>query len=213
MWRCWPVRNICRESARLLPRKCHGQTHPHYRTYDFHVRRVEISHSFWSSIGFVMAYQLDSDDDCEVPDESGGKRWILVFVTVAGLAMIGVASAFAWRVYGGSPYPTFALGSSSATEPKMDGFDEFRAFQQQVLGQIQSNAQLLAAQQVESKRLSDQIALLSAKIDAIQSSISSARAAVPAATLRQPKKPAKPTPSARISTGGAPLPPPTQLTR
>ena len=154
----------------------------------------------------------DNDIDNEPPEEPEAKRRVPLVLIVAALAITGMASAFAWRAYGGSPYPSFAFGSSAVSEPKTVGLDEFSAFQQQVVGQMQSNAQLLATQQAEVKRLSDQMAALSAKIDAIQTSIASARAAIPAAAPLQPKKPDKPKPSARISTGGTPLPPPTQLT-
>ena len=167
-----------------------------------------------------MTWQYDNnDDDYETPVEPEGKRGAsFVVVSACVLAIIGSASAFAWRAYGGSTYPAFALGSGSAgtPEPKTVGLDEFRSFQQQIAGQLQSNGQLLAEQQIEVKRLSDQMAAVSAKMDAIQSSIASARAAIPTTappTSPQPKKPAKPQPSPRISTGGAPLPPPIQLTR
>jgi uncharacterized coiled-coil protein SlyX len=164
-----------------------------------------------------MTWQYDdNDNDYEPPEEPKDKRRApFVVVGAFVLATIGSGSAFAWRAYGGSPYPSFALGSSSAGsgEPKTVGLDEFRAFQQQIAGQMQSNAQVLAAQQAEVKRLFDQMTAVSTKMDAIQSSIASARAAIPATTPPTPKKAAKPKPSARISTGGAPLPPPIQLTR
>jgi len=164
-----------------------------------------------------MTWQYDDNDSDYEPAEEPKDKRRAAFVVASALvlAIIGSGSAFAWRAYGGSPYPSFALGSSSAvsTEPKTVGLDEFRAFQQQIAGQMQSNAQVLAAQQAEVKRLSDQMAAVSTKMDAIQSSIASARAAIPATTPPTPKKAAKPKPSARISTGGAPLPPPIQLTR
>jgi uncharacterized coiled-coil protein SlyX len=48
----------------------------------------------------------------------------------------------------------------------MVGPDEFRAFQQQVTGQLRSNAQAVTAQEADVKRLSDQMAALSAKMEA-----------------------------------------------
>jgi uncharacterized coiled-coil protein SlyX len=154
----------------------------------------------------------DNDTDYQPAEEPEGRRWVSTLVGALVLAMTGVASAFAWHAYGGSPYPSFALGSAATPETKPIGLDELHAFQQQSAAQMQSTAQALAAQQAEMKRLSDQVAAVSAKIDAIQSSIASARAAIPAAMPIAPKKPAKPKPPpARISTGGAPLPPPIQL--
>jgi len=155
----------------------------------------------------------DNDFDQESPEEPEGERRIAsIVVSAFVLAVIGSASAFAWRAYGGTPYPFFSQGSGFASSvPKTVGFDEFQTFQQQIAGQIQSNAQALAAQQAELKRLSEQMAVVSGKMDAIQSSIASARAALPAAPPK-PTKAAAAKPKAHISTGGTPLPPPVQLT-
>jgi hypothetical protein len=162
-----------------------------------------------------VTWQHDHSDIDDEPEEPEARRRVPLIIIALGLAVLGSASAFGWRAYNGSSYPSLALTTSSAgSEPKTVGLDEFRAVQQQIAGQIQSTAQNLAAQQAEVKRLSDQLAAVSGKIDALQSSIASARAALPAAAPPAPKKPAKPKPSAeRISTGGAPLPPPTPSTR
>jgi hypothetical protein len=154
-----------------------------------------------------VALQHDSDyveetDFEEVPPEPRRRVFRTIFVVVV-MAVMGSASAFAWRAYGA--YPSFAVLRSSPAalaEPKMVGIDEFHAFQQQTAERLQSNAQNLAALQADVKRLSDQLAAVSAQVDALHSAISSAPAAAPT----PPKKP-KPKPPARISTGGAPLPP------
>ena len=160
----------------------------------------------------AWVHETNDFDHESPPEEPEVKRRIAsVVVSVFVLAIIGSASAFAWRAYGGTPYPFFTLGSSSATAPKTVGLDEFQAFQQQIAGQTQSNAQALTVQQAELKRLSDQMAAVSGRIDAIQSSIASARAALPAPSPK-PTKAVAAKPKARISTGGAPLPPPVQLT-
>ena len=59
--------------------------------------------------------------------------------------------------YGGSGFLHLAAGTSSTSTPapQMVGPDEFRAFQQQVTGQLRSNAQAVTAQEVDVKRLSD----------------------------------------------------------
>jgi uncharacterized coiled-coil protein SlyX len=148
----------------------------------------------------------------EPDEEPEGKRWVGNVVGAIVLAIIGSGSAFAWHANGGTAYSIFAPGVPAGAEPKVVGLDEFRAFQQQVIGQMQSNAQALAAQQAEVKRLSDQVAAVSAKIDAIQSSMLSARAAVPAAAPIPLKKPSPPKPAPHAATGAAPAPPPIQLT-
>ncbi|MDO8400633.1 MAG: hypothetical protein Q7T45_22725 [Bradyrhizobium sp.] len=98
-----------------------------------------------------------------------------------------------------------------------------QALQQQVAGSVQSTERLLAAQQAEIKRLSDQVVVLSGKLDLLQRPLSSAQAALPAAApapaapkpvaAAKPKKPAAVQSTGSISTGGAPLPPPAPLPR
>jgi hypothetical protein len=153
-------------------------------------------------------------------------RVILFGVAVIALAVIGAGSAVVWHSFGGSlpalpSLPSFA--SQSATEPaaapavaaadKPVGLKDLQDLQQQITGSIQSNAQLLASQQAELKRLADQVAVLTAKMDLLERPAASAQASVPAATTPTPapaaarKRPAAPKQPAGISVGGAPLPP------
>jgi len=136
--------------------------------------------------------------------------------------MLGIASAVLWRAWDDTlSFPSFASlaapGAAPATAPaevadKPVGSKEFRAAQQQVAGSLQATAQLVAAQQAEIKRLSDQVSALTAKIDALQNPAASAQAAVPppppapAAARKKPAAAPKQPPG--ISVGGAPLPPP-----
>jgi uncharacterized coiled-coil protein SlyX len=147
-------------------------------------------------------------------------RWITIAVAVALLAATGVASAFAWRAFGGVPLtlpslPSFALLTGQPATPavvadKPVGLKDLQALQQQLAGPLQSNAQLLAAQQAELKRLSDQVSALTAKVDALEHPPASAQASLPASAPPSPaaprKKPAAPKLPPGISTGGAPLP-------
>jgi uncharacterized coiled-coil protein SlyX len=146
------------------------------------------------------------------------RRWVPIAV-VAGLALLGSASAWAWYVWGdGLPaLPSFsssgpAPGAAPAEVPdKTVGLKDFQAFQQQIAATMQSTAQLVAAQQAEIKRLSDQVTALSAKIDTLQPPAASSQAA-PVAPPSPPqsaarKRPAAPKQPPGISVGGAPLPP------
>jgi uncharacterized coiled-coil protein SlyX len=147
------------------------------------------------------------------------RRWVPIAVVV-GLAMFGAASALLWRAWGnGLPalpaLPSFmsvtAPGAAPAAVPdKTVGLKDFQAFQQQTAGTMQSTAQLVAAQQAEIKRLSDQVSALSAKIDALQRPAASAQADAPVPPPPPPlaarKKPAAAKRPPGISTGGAPLP-------
>jgi uncharacterized coiled-coil protein SlyX len=154
----------------------------------------------------------DAMDDQE-PEAPERRRWVPVAVA-AGLAVLGVVSAVLWRAYGDSlpALPSFASfrGTPAEVADKPAGLRDFQAFQQQVAGSLQSTAQLLAAQQAEIKRLSDQVTALNAKIDTLQNPAASAQASVPPpaapAAPAAPKKKPAPKPAATISTGGAPLP-------
>jgi uncharacterized coiled-coil protein SlyX len=159
---------------------------------------------------FDNAPDAIDDQEQEAPQR---RRWVPAAVA-AGLVVLGVISAVLWRTYGDSlpALPSFASlkGTSAEVADKPAGLRDFQAFQQQVAGSIQSTAQLLAAQQAEIKRLSDQVAALNAKLDTLPGPAASAQASVPPpaapATPATPKKKPAPKPAATISTGGAPLP-------
>jgi uncharacterized coiled-coil protein SlyX len=158
----------------------------------------------------------DARDQTEEP-APGRRRWVSIAVAAA-LALFGSASALLWHAWGGglSELPSFtssaAPGSASAEIPdKTVGLKDFQVFQQQIAATMQSTAQLVAAQQAEIKRLSDQVAVLAAKIDTLQRPPASAQAAAPVPPPPAPppaarKKPAAAKPPPGISTGGAPLP-------
>ncbi len=150
------------------------------------------------------------------------RRWVPIAV-VAGLALFGAASAWLWYA-GGNGLPALPSFTSSVATPgaapaevpdKTVGLKDFQAFQQQIAGTLQSTAQLVAAQQAEIKRLSDQVAALSAKIDAQQRPAASAQAAAPAPPPSPPpsaarKRATAPKQPPAISVGGAPLPAPSE---
>jgi uncharacterized coiled-coil protein SlyX len=166
-----------------------------------------------------VSYRTYDDGDYEPPQEPKRRRLFSIAIVVT-LAIVGVASAFLWRAYGNdlAALPFFAsvngLLDASVAQPtsaaeKGVGLQALQAFQQQLAGQMQGATQLLASQQAEIKNLSDQVAVLSEKIDALQ------RLATPAPVQKQitppvRKKPA-PTSTARSPTGASPPPPPLQL--
>jgi uncharacterized coiled-coil protein SlyX len=144
------------------------------------------------------------------------RRWVPVAV-VAGLAMFGAASALLWHFWGNSlpALPSFTSLSAPAAAPadapdKTVGLKDFQAFQQQIAATMQSTAQLVAAQQAEIKRLSDQVSALAAKIETLQNPATPAQATAAAPPPPAPpaarKKSAAPKLPPGISTGGAPLP-------
>lgn len=144
----------------------------------------------------------------------GGYLWLNYSETLTDMAHAVTGST-------GSHEGAQALASASA-EGGVNAAD-FAAFQQQTGSSIQTATDLLAAQQAELKRLSDQIqglttqvAGLTAKIDQSQGRVAmpqvapaSTLAAAPAPVRALPKavrrKPAD-KPAGAISVGGAPLP-------
>jgi uncharacterized coiled-coil protein SlyX len=143
----------------------------------------------------------------------GHRRWVPIAVA-AGLVLFGSGSAVLWRAWGGDlpAWPSFTAGAAPAETPdKTVALKDFQAFQQQIAATVQSTAQLVAAQQAEIKRLSDQVAALAAKIDTLQRPAASAQATAPVPPPAPPPAPAaRKKPAAKlppgISTGGAPLP-------
>lgn len=176
-----------------------------------------------------MAHLFDNHPDdavFETRPPPRRSRTILVGIAAIALAVIGAGSAVLWHSFGGNlpalpSLPSFA--STSGTEPsasvavadKPVGLKDLQALQQQITGSIQSNAQLLASQQAELKRLADQLAVLTAKVDLLERPAASAQASLPTAAPAAPppapaaprKRPAAPKQPAGISVGGAPLPP------
>jgi uncharacterized coiled-coil protein SlyX len=170
---------------------------------------------------FAVAHLFDN-----APDETHElhqpppprRRWVPIAV-VAGLAVFAVASASLWYVWGyGLPaLPSFASLTAPAAPPaevadKTVGLAELQALQQQIAATTQSTAQLVAAQQAEIKRLSDQVSALAAKIETLQNPAPSAQADAPVPPPATPAARKRPAAAAKqppgISVGGAPLPPP-----
>ena len=125
-----------------------------------------------------MAHLFDNAPDetheLHQPPPPQRRRWVPIAV-VAGLAMFGVAAASLWYVWGnGFPaMPSFTSVTAPAAAPaevpdKTVGLKEFQALQQQIAATTQSTAQLVAAQQAEIKRLSDQVSALAAKIETLR---------------------------------------------
>jgi len=178
----------------------------------------------------VDAWEEEAD---EAEEAAPGSNWLARIVIVAMLVGTGSGSALLWRAAGGgsllpqsmtSSAPSAAVAAKAATPGDLD------TIRQQITSLNQSNQQLLAAQQAEIKRLTDQVATLSGKLELLQRPVTSAQAAIPlakpvappaaakkkqdtakpvAAVKPEPKPGVDPKPTGAISTGGAPL----QLTR
>jgi hypothetical protein len=176
-----------------------------------------------------VTYRFDDEID-DAPEEKSGRGPLFHIVIGVMLACFGSGGALVARAYGmtlptGIPtLPSFTSVASVASSPapvavKAVAPSDLQALQQQVTGSVQSTERLLAAQQAEIKRLSDQVVVLSGKLDLLQRPLASAQAALPTATpaaalapkpaaAAKPKKPAAVQSTGVISTGGAPLPVP-----
>jgi len=125
-----------------------------------------------------VTYRYDDDVDYEPTPEPRHRAPWLSIIVVAGLATIGVASAFIWRSYG-SNVPALLIFSSGKPSPadtakKIPGLAELETLQQQSAAQMQTALQLLTAQQAELKTLSNQVLVLEGKVDTLQRSVTAA---------------------------------------
>lgn len=185
-----------------------------------------------------MAYRTDDsrvvDDDLYEVDEDEPRRGLLSWILIVALLIgTGSGSALIWRTFGGGPILTSLTSTTTAiaTTERPSGRADLDVLRQEITGSVQSTQQLLAAQQAEIKRLTEQVSALSGKLELLQRPVTSAQAAIPApapkAVVPAPKKKpeiakpvaakpadvkpadvkpaeAKPT-NGPISTGGAPL--------
>ena len=164
--------------------------------------------SLLKGLEFHVTERADDDYDY-APSAQPRSRvlfWIIVIIVLAGT---GVGSAFLWQAYGNglSVFRTGTATPEPTAPDKPVGLADFQAFQQQIVGSMQSTEQVLAAQEAEIKRLSDEVAALSAKLDLVQHPVAPAEALAPGPVAPPSrKKPAAPKPVGAISTGGAPLP-------
>jgi uncharacterized coiled-coil protein SlyX len=174
-----------------------------------------------------VTYRIDDDRYDEPEQEPKRVSLASTAVVVLLLACVGVGLAFFWRAYGGSvaALPSVASVSRPAAAPGVAGpaemgvgLSDLQTVQQQLAGQVQAATQLLASQQAEIKRLSDQLAALTAKIDALQQPVTPPPVPKQVAPVR--KKPAAPAVAAHPAGAAAsppppppPPPPPLQLSR
>jgi hypothetical protein len=166
-----------------------------------------------------VTYGIDDEIGDTLAQKPGRGPLFYIFtgVLLLGLVSGGVLLAQAYGV----ALPTlasFTSDTSGASSPapvavQPVALSDLQALQQQVAAAAQSTERLLAAQQAEIRRLSDQVVVLSGRLDQLQ--LPPAPTAVPAqapAPAPRPvaaakrKRPAAAQSSGAISTGGAPLP-------
>jgi hypothetical protein len=153
------------------------------------------------------------------------RRSRIVPIALIVFAVGASACAYLWVNHGDQvrtavfaiPSATGSTVAASREQPVSRA--DFDAFERQMADTLRSMTVHLDAQQADLKRLADQVAALSAKVETTQGATSSIPAQTPVApvatpapprppTIVQRRKPAAPPKSTGpISTGGAPLPP------
>jgi uncharacterized coiled-coil protein SlyX len=116
---------------------------------------------------------------------AGARRQRLIFAVALGLILIGLGFTLLQRGFSGNTAPAVvpsAARAKAATEI-LETMKGLQATQQQAVDQLQVVQDQLVAQKAETKKLSEQIATMSEKLEALQSAVS-APASTPAAKPR-----------------------------
>ena len=117
-----------------------------------------------------------------------GSQPIALAAIVLVVLVAGGGSIALWRGYtGSSPEPDRVVAvrqlqarTAQASEQLVEKTKGLEATQQESIDQLQTVRRLLAAQQTETKRLSDQVGSLTGAIDGLRQSFASAQASEPA---------------------------------
>ena len=159
-------------------------------------------------VSSLTHYRLDENYDSESEyldtgeaEEPARRPWRVIAVALLS-ACLGSGLAFGWRYYDND----YAVAGQQ-TEAKPDVTNILRGLlqsQQTIAADEQRNLEMLAAQQVEIKRLSEQISQVAGNLDSLRASIQGAQAS--AQPPPQKKKPA-PKPSIEQHNAAPPNPP------
>lgn len=145
------------------------------------------------------------------------RRWPLVLLLLVVVALVGAGGVYAWANIG-TLVQSFAREAPDGARDTGDkaAIPDLLATQQKTSEDLEILSKTVAGQQEQLKNILDQLAALTAKIDALQRPAAPAQtlpsavapAPAPIAQAAKPKRPApprKPQPAGPISTGGAPL--------
>ena len=156
-------------------------------------------------------YRHDEDYDSESEyldtaeaEEPVWRPWRMIAVVLL-LVCLGSGLAFGWRYYG-KDYAGLAGQKTEARPDVSIRLQELQQSQQAIAADAQRNQEMLAAQQEEIKRLSEQIAQVAGNLDSLRASIEGAQASAP-----PPPQKKKPAPKPSIEQHNAPPPKPPSL--
>jgi hypothetical protein len=157
-----------------------------------------VSHQY---SGHDVGFDEDYEDE-ELQEERKPRFWVSALVCVA-LAATGSGAAFAWHGYQGelitgalSPAPKAAPAQQAAAQDAL--LKGLADAQQRATAIAQRNQDMLQAQAADIKRLSETVAQLTGRMEAL--SVRNAQAAVP------PAAPKKPAPKVVVPKPSAPAP-------
>jgi hypothetical protein len=142
---------------------------------------------------------LEHEADDVAPKRGLAFRILIVSILIG----IGSGSALIWRPFGNGAIPAaraLTTASGAAIE-KPAGQDDLAALRQEIAGSAQSSQQLLAEQQAEIRRLSNEIVALAGKLELLHP-MASAQARMPAPGTARP-------PASSAARGTAVAQPPT----
>ena len=160
-------------------------------------------------------YRLDEDYDSESEyldtaeaEEPVWRPWRMIAVVLL-LVCLGSGLAFGGRYYG-NDYAGLAGQKTEANPNVTNILQGLQQSQQAIAADAQRNLEVLAAQQVEIKRLSEQISQVAGNLDSLRASIQGAQASAPPPIEKPPQK-KKPAPKPSIEQHNAAPPNPPSL--
>jgi uncharacterized coiled-coil protein SlyX len=112
------------------------------------------------------------------------RRRRLVIPLVAALVLIGGGCVTVWAFNTSNASVSASAPAGKSSDELLETAKGLEVTQQQAVDQLQIVQDQLAAQQVETKRLSDQVSALTEKLDLLQQSVASAAPPQPKATPR-----------------------------
>jgi uncharacterized coiled-coil protein SlyX len=124
-------------------------------------------------------------------DRTAGIRQRWIFAVALGIILIGLGCVLLQRGFGGNspavlPSATVATAREQVSTELLETTKGLQATQQQAVDQLQVVQDQLVAQKAETKKLSEQIAAVTEKLDALKQSAAETPAPV-AAPVSSPK--------------------------
>jgi hypothetical protein len=113
------------------------------------------------------------------------RRRRLVIPLVAALVLIGGGCVTVWAFNTSNAGVSASAPAGKSSDELLETAKGLEVTQQQAVDQLQIVQDQLAAQQVETKRLSDQVTALTEKLDLLQQSVASAAPPQPKAMPRR----------------------------